>query len=187
MIIGDPSVFAIESGISQAYDRQSFLALGFFVIYVGGHCYGVREFDATMLACSFNEAKRRIANRGNHIASFAESDAEQIARAFRSAVYADEQEKSYFGIEMSDFRRHFDQEANSLLWAPDGDAAFDDGSYVLHFDLEKRVRLIAFKSIENYGYDPTTLSEAWMAADRFYDILMHWIDSFETEWKRFKK
>jgi hypothetical protein len=32
-----------------------------------------------------------------------------------------------------------------ILWAPDGDAAFDDGSYILQFDVDERVRLIAFK------------------------------------------
>ena len=35
MIVGDPSIFAIESGITKAYERPSFLALGFFVLHVG--------------------------------------------------------------------------------------------------------------------------------------------------------
>ena len=33
----------------------------------------------------------------------------------------------------------------ALVSAPDGDEAFDDGSYVLQFDVGDRVRLIAFK------------------------------------------
>ena len=52
MIIGDPKVFAIESCISIAYEELGARALGFFVIHIGGRCYGVREPDATWLACT---------------------------------------------------------------------------------------------------------------------------------------
>ncbi len=183
MIIGDPHIFAVESIITQVYKRLSFLALGFFVIHVNGVCYGVREHDATMLACSFAEVKRRIICRGRHIADFAELNAGEIAGAFRSAVYAAAQEESYFGSTLSEFRRHFDRDANALLWAPDGDAAFDDGSYVLQFDVGDRVRLIAFKSDQD-SYDPATLSEVWMPLERFYLFLQQWHDSFEAERRR---
>src|SRR5580700_10908121 len=84
VIIGDPSVFAIESGITQAYDRLSQRALGFFVIPVGGRRFGVYKPDATMLGCSFDTVQRRIAERGTHTASFAnETDGGRIADAFR--------------------------------------------------------------------------------------------------------
>jgi len=183
MIIGDPQFFAIESKITQVYERLSYKALGYFVIHINGHCYGVRKDDATMLACSFDEVKRRVANRGRHTADFAELDAGKIADAFRSAVYADEQEESYFGIELSKFRRHFDRNDNDLLWAPDGDAAFDDGSYVMQFDVWNRVRLIAFRSDQGHSHDPSTLSEVWMPIEEFYRVLQQWLDLFETEWK----
>lgn len=183
MIIGNSFVFAIESEITQAYERLSYRALGFFVIHINGHSYGVREPDATMLACSFDEVKRRIANRGKHTADFAELDPGQIADAFRNAMYADKQEESYFGTALSEFRRHFDQDANDLLWVPDGDAAFDDGSYILHFDVGNRVRLIAFKSGRGYRHDPATLSEIWMPIEDFYRILQQWLDLFDAEWE----
>lgn len=183
MIIGDSSLFAIESKISQSFRRISLRALGYFLIYVCGNCYGVREPEATMLACSFDEVKQRIANRGRHIASFVEFDARQIVDAFYSALYAEEQEESYFGIKLSKFRRYFDRNANDLLWAPDGDAAFDDGSYVMQFDLKDRVRLIAFK-INEEGCLPETLSEVWLSANEFYLTLQEWCDSFEAEWKK---
>src|SRR5260221_14792458 len=122
MIGGDPSIFAIESGITQAYDRLSFLALGFFVIHVGGRRYGVDEPDATMLGCSFDEVERRIARRGGHQAPFGEMNAGQIADAFRNAIYAEQQEDSYFGLPLSDFCEVI--HSKHLDWAPDGDAAF---------------------------------------------------------------
>ncbi len=39
--VGNPKRFAIESGITQAYARLCFRALGFFVVYLQGNIYGV--------------------------------------------------------------------------------------------------------------------------------------------------
>jgi hypothetical protein len=181
MIVGDPSVFAIESGITEAYERLSFRALGFFVIHVGGRRYGVYEPDATMLACAFGEAERRTADRGLHTAAFAgEQSADKIAYAFRNAIYADVQENAHFGIPLNDFCElvHSHHLAD---WTPHGDEAFDDGSYVLQFDVDDRVRLIAYKS-QGFSYDPVTLSDVWLEAETFYGVLSRWHDAFEAEW-----
>jgi hypothetical protein len=145
MIVGNSSVFAIESAITRAYERPSLLALGFFAIHVGGSAFGVCATDATMLACSFDEARRRIDRRGTHTASFStELDAGAIADAFRRGVYGGDQDESYFGIPRKEFSELF-YRSSHLMWAPDGDEAFDDGSYLLQFDVGDRVRLIAFK------------------------------------------
>jgi len=181
MIAGNPLVFAIESGITNAYERLSFRALGFFVIHVGGRRYGVCEPDATLLANSVDEVGRRLAGRGSHTAPFADHDAGAIAGAFRSAIYAEEQEESYFGLPLSDFEGVI--HSSRIMWAPDGDEAFDDSSYVLQFDVGDRVRLIAFRSCPNDLYDHTTLSDVWLAADGFYRILGQWHDAFESEWE----
>jgi hypothetical protein len=115
MTIGNPSVFAIESRITQAYDRLSQRALGFFVIHVGGRRFGVDEPDATMIGCSFDTVQRRVARRGTHTASFAtESDAGKIADAFRHAVYAEEQDEGYFGIPRAEFSKLFYRDSNDL-------------------------------------------------------------------------
>jgi hypothetical protein len=181
MIVGNPAVLAIESGITQAYERLSFRALGFFTIHVGGRRYGVCRPDATMLANSFDEVERRIAARGRHLATFAESDAGKIAYAFRNAVYADQQDESYWGIPLKDFCNII--YSGEITWAPDGDEAFDDGSYVLQFDVGDRVRVVAFKSSFGGLHDPATLSEAWLEADDFYGILQQWHAAFAAEWK----
>ena len=166
MIVGDRSIFAIESGITQAFRNPSLRALGFFVIHVGGRRYGVYSSDATMLANSFDEVEKRLADRGRHTAPFAtEADAGEIADAFRRAIYAEERKDTYFGIPLGEFCNRFSRESNDLVWAPDGDEAFDDGSYVLQFDVQDRVRLIAFKRGEQYLHDPATLSDVWLASD----------------------
>jgi len=41
MIVGIPSILAIESNITKAYDNISLLAIGCFVIHINGIRYGV--------------------------------------------------------------------------------------------------------------------------------------------------
>jgi Immunity protein 42 len=183
MIVGNPSVFAIESGITHAYERLSFRAIGYFIIWVCGRSYGVRSPDATMLACSFDEVGRRIANRGGHTARFAaDLDPGKIADAIRLALYADcRDDELLLGIPLPEFGKLICSQR--IQWAPDGDEAFDDRSYVLQFEVDDRVRLIAFTSSgESYLHDPTTLSDAWLPSDDFYCVLQQWHDAFEAEW-----
>jgi len=186
LIVGDPSHFAIESAITRAHNSPSLGGLGFFVIHVGGHRYGVSAPDATMLGCSFDEVRNRITEFGRHRAPFAtELDAGAIADAFRNAIYADEQEDTYFGVPRAEFVDLI--YSNHLMWAPDGDEAFDDSSYVLQFDVMDRVRLIAFTSGDTYRHDPVTLRDVWLASEDFYRILQQWYDAFQSEWKSMPK
>jgi hypothetical protein len=134
-----------------------------------------------MLANSFDEVQARIGFRSKHVAPFAtEPDAGAIADAFRNAIYADDQAEDYFGIPLAEFCNFFHQ-TSRVAWGP-GDEAFDDGSYVLQFDVDSRVRLIAFKSDEGYRHAPGTLSDVWLPADDFYNVLHEWHDGFEAEW-----
>lgn len=181
MIVGDPRVFAIESGIQEAYTRPGLCALGFFVIHVAGNRYGVREPDASLLANSIDEVQRRIAHRGTHTAPFArEPEPGKIADSFRDAVFANDPRAEYLGIPLDDFRDVV--YSNRIVWAPDGDECFDDGSYVLHLDIQDQVRLIAFKCSESHHHDPSTLRDVWMEAEIFYGVLQHWSRAFEREW-----
>src|SRR5688572_12212599 len=120
MLIGDPSRFAIESCISLAYEELGARALGFFVIHIGGRCYGVREPDATWMACSFDEVERRLTERGTHTAPFSgDRDAGKIADAFRDAIYApDQEDEQFFGIPQPEFSDCL--YSKQLNWAPDG-------------------------------------------------------------------
>jgi hypothetical protein len=134
-----------------------------------------------MLACSFDEIRRRIAMRGSHTTPFAsEPDGGKIADAFRNALYAEKQHESHFGIPLAEFAETI--HSKRIMWAPDGDEAFDDGSHVLQFDVGNRVRLIAFKSGPGYLHDPATLSDIWLPTDDFYDVLQNWHDAFLSEW-----
>ncbi|ASF48512.1 Imm42 family immunity protein [Methylovulum psychrotolerans] len=185
MIIGNKSTFAIESSITRAYGRLSFRALGYFVIHIGGTSYGINSPDATLLACSFDEIKNRFIDRGTHKASFAiEPSAKKIANAINMSIYSESQiDENFFGMSLSEF---YDiVTTNHIIWAPDGDEAFDDGSHVLHFDIENHVRLIGFKrgnsDIDDKEYH--SLIDLWLDADEFYSILIRWYDVFESEWE----
>ena len=103
MISGEIKTFAIESEIARAFIEPSLLALGYFVIHVKGEVLGVKQLDASLLACSLGEVESRIERRGRHVAPFAEMSAVDIAAAVRNALYADEQRANYFGMPCSDF------------------------------------------------------------------------------------
>src|SRR5215471_13633512 len=182
MTVGDTSVFAIESEITRAFERPSWRGLGFFVIHVAGQSYGIKSPGQSMLACSFDEVGSRINGRGTHQAPFAEAAAIDIANAYTSAVYLDNNgNETYFGMSETEFTKTL--YSNSLVWAPDGDEAFDDGSYVLQFDVGDRVRLIAFKCPDTL-VDPASVREVWISSDIFYNALRQWRDTFTAEWSR---
>jgi len=183
MVVGDCSIFAIESTIKQAFEERGLKALGSFVIHVGGKRYGVEKTDATLLACSYDEVAIRLGARGLHSAPFSnEPDGGKIGDAFREAVYGERQRGSYFGLPLADFRALFYKQSSGLLWTPDGDQAFDDGSYVLQFDIQDLVRLVAFRSKNGYRHDPESLSDVRLPASEYYEILQRWLDLFEKEW-----
>jgi hypothetical protein len=188
VIVGNPGVFAIESKIARAYERLSFRALGYFVIHLGGQVYGVQSPDATMLACSFDSVEKRIADRGRHTAPFAsESNAGRIADAIRSALYGDH-EASELLLDVPLAQLSELTYSNNIVWAPDGDEAFDDGSCVLQFDVNNDVRLVAFKSIgESIFHDPKSLIDVWLPAEDFYGLLGRWRDLFYAEWELMQK
>lgn len=185
MIVGASNTFAIESEIATAFEQPGFLALGQFLIHVSGEVYGVRQRDATMLACSVDAVADRIERQGTHVVPFSAMDAANIAAAVRSAIYSDEQQLSYFGIPLDEFVQLV--YATNVIWAPDGDEAFDDGSLVLHFDIADNVRLIAFRSDESNRPRLSSLREVWLSRADFYMTLSQWRQSFLEERARLLK
>jgi hypothetical protein len=185
MTVGDTSIFAIESETTRAFEKPSWRGLGFFVIHVAGQSYGIKSPGQSMLACSFDEVGARLSQRGTHVAPFAEGPAIDIANAHTRAIYLDNNEnETYFDMSEAQFSEIL--HANSLVWAPDGDEAFDDGSYVLQFDIDNRVRLVAFKRPDSL-VDPASVREVWLSSHTFYDILRRWREAFLTEWESLPK
>jgi hypothetical protein len=186
MIIGNPTRLAIESNITHAYARLSFRALGCFVIRVMSEPYGVNDPEATLLACSLDAVEKRINDRGSHTAFFStEPDGGKIADAFCDSVYSCEPIGVFDGITPDDIEAAFN--SSNIQWAPDGDEAFDDGSFVLQFDVEDRVRVIAFRRTAKGNHAPATLKDLWMTSEEFYAVLQQWRDAFLVEWASLPK
>ena len=183
MIKGNPEKFAIESIIDKVFPQRSLMALGSFVLHIAGKVYGVRSHNATMLACSFDGIKKRINQRGKHEAFFANKNAIKIVKQYVSTYYDDIKEIDAHQFTFNTERFQSTLESGELVLAPDGDAAFDDGSHVLHFDIGEHVRIIAFKNKGDEGARLQSISEVTLDAASFYATLENWAQSFSTEWR----
>jgi hypothetical protein len=181
VIVGDRNSFAIESSITKAYPSLGQRALGYFVVHIRGKIYGVQEPDATMLGCSFGEVCDRVERRGAHRVSYLpDVSAPLIVEAYLDAFYRDTARSDYFGRSWETF---FDDHCGSKAsWAPDGDEAFDDGSYILQFDVGEKVRLIAFRQMDCPVDTANSVEETWLESDIFYGVLAEWRDRFAAEW-----
>jgi hypothetical protein len=186
IVIGDPRSFAVEFAIREAYQRLSLRALGYFVIHIRGHVYGVKDADATMLANSLDEVEHRIKKRGSHTAAFEAGDAEEIASAYLVSEY----EEGVLGEKFLELSKEQFREATyaaDLVWVPDGDEAFDDGSHILQFDIGDQVRLVAFKRDYPNRGGVMELCEVWLSATGFYAILKDCRDQFLKLWQSMPK
>ncbi len=158
MIIGDPSRFAIESHLDQAYERREFRGLGRFLIHVGGRCYGVNEPKAIVLARPFSEIETRTEERGTHTAPFSEADLEATIASVR------ESERPWL----------FDMAF--------GISKFDR-SHVYQFDVTDKVWVVAFRYLDEvHEIDPDSVRDVWLDAAEYYQLLETWRDVFDTEW-----
>ncbi len=167
-----------------AFESTGQRALGYFVIHVGGKSYGVRSPTATLLACSFDEVERRIKRRGMHRLPFEASlSAAELADLVRAAIYEDSRQNDDFcGLTAKQISELLT--TNEIVWAPDGDAAFDDGGHVLQLDRGAVVRLIAFKNLAESRLFAESISETHIPSDDFYGVLESWAMAFATQWRQ---
>ncbi|WP_217576988.1 Imm42 family immunity protein [Mesorhizobium sp. GbtcB19] len=180
MIVGDPSSFAIESGITQAFANPGQFALGYFIIHIRAKMHGVKEPDASLLACSVDAVSDRLRRRGTHqAANLSAFDATEIAQAYLDAFYRETARADYFGLSHGEFSQALRR--NSIVWAPDGDEAFDDGSHVLQFDVGSGVRLIGLVDTGSESDLAASIVEERVDADVFYDTLSRWSSLFAAE------
>jgi hypothetical protein len=168
MIFGNTEIFAIDTEVCEEWHHSG---IGWFTLIIRGLRYGVLERDASALGCSFDAISDRLSMRGGHVFSFANLEAAQIADALRLAIYAPDGDARYdMPVPKEDFAAAVHE--SRIEWAPDGDEAFDDGSFVLQIDLGEMVRIIGFRSAtDDYLHDPATLREVTLEADTFYRIL----------------
>jgi len=134
----------------------------------------VRAPDASLLACSYDEVVNRRDRRGAHAVPIVSAvTAAAISQAYLNGTMAGRVGELETAIDLAATDQH-------VHWVPDGDAAFDDGSYVLQFDVVDQVRLIAFRNVD---YRATDVREAWLDGDAFYGLLASWVANFDRDWE----
>jgi hypothetical protein len=181
--IGDDT-FGIVYEYEQFFEQKSFLALARFGYCVKSEVFGCRT--TSMMGCTLDAVERAIARRGEHLASCsAWRSAFMIAAMYRNHVYGDETMQVE---DISDYAACLHEiHTNDVVLAPDGDEAFDCGSYVLIFDVDAAVRVIAFQT-EGSGsafFLPANLQEVWVPADHFYGVLDEWRIDLRRRWQGF--
>jgi hypothetical protein len=175
-VVGDTSEFAVEWGLSEAFAQPGQWAIGYFVIYIKGKCFGVKTADATLLGCSFDELGDRLKRRGAHVAAISAYESSELVRVVKSIIYLETHTSSrFFGLSVEDWMAVLYEKY--VLWAPDGDEAFDDGSHILHFDIDDHVRLIGFVNMETIEQTLQTIEDVTVEAQNFYSVLEQCIDS----------
>jgi hypothetical protein len=181
MLVGDEHVFAIDSHVEELLASRSLIGIGYFNILLAGTRFGVKDQTATALACSYDNIVNRIQMRDQHVTPFPEiQDPHLIAHIFRDVLYV----KGEDGTPISGHARKGVIDTiykNKLLFAPDGDEAFADGSYVIHFDVGAEVRLIGFFSGNDEYYEKGSLVDVRLSADEFYNVLESWRVCFARE------
>jgi hypothetical protein len=173
--------------MSSAYNSPSIYGIGYFVIHIKDNIYGIKSKGATALACSYDAVIDRIKKRGTHICPefITDLSALELSDLFEGVLYRDKKEYKMpdnIGVlhnELSDIVYQ-----NELLWVPDGDEAFDDGSRIIQFDIEQTVRLIGYKSLHKNKIDIKTLTDLTMDAEQYYTTLENWSNNFYNEWQK---
>jgi hypothetical protein len=175
--------FYLESFVDSYLPDIGQMAIGYFSISIDGRAYGVKRKDASLLACSYDAVVRRLKASDSHRLSFGDKHPAHF--------YVHELLRAHLGD--SSYQRCFTDEereefvaklfSHELWWAPDGDAAFDDGSYVIQMDYPNYVRVIGFKYLESQSETLASISELRMDSGEFYDVLEEWSGRFLEDWR----
>jgi hypothetical protein len=182
LLVGSRNSFAIESHVSQILTSPSQMGLGYFNVHIADCRYGVRGPDATLLACSFDAVNERLRSRGKHICP----RLDQVNGLKLSALYYDLVYRGRREIETPEDQVVLgvleSEEAAKIVWAPDGDEAFDDGSFILQYDSDAMVRLVAFRVTDGGEIDVECSRDIWIPGAVFYRILAEWSEQFSSNW-----
>ncbi|NIJ64636.1 hypothetical protein FHR20_001567 [Sphingomonas leidyi] len=161
------------------------MGIGYFLIHVGGKQYGVKKPRACVMGNSYNEIVSRISQEGEHRLSFSSKiDSKELSIYIANSIYNRGFEG---GVIPAQWSKEIDDSlyANALMWAPDGDSAFDDGSHIVQVDDEQRVRITAFVNAETQGEFENSISDVILGQETFYETLGAWAREFDGQWKVF--
>ncbi|MBB4100454.1 hypothetical protein GGR46_004026 [Sphingomonas kyeonggiensis] len=185
ILVGNPEMLAIESCVDEFVAQKSQMGIGYFLIHVGGRQYGVKKPRACVMGNSYNEIVSRISQDGKHILnSSSKIDSKELSIYILNSIYNRGFEG---GVIPSQWSKEIDDNlyANALIWAPDGDSAFDDGSHVVQVDDGQFARITAFINAETQDEFENSISDVILRRETFYETLGAWAREFDGQWKVF--
>jgi hypothetical protein len=123
----------------------------------------------------------RLAMCGSHTAPFSNHpDSISLADAYYNGFYNETEEgELLIGLDRDEFINILC--SKKIVWAPDGDGAFDDGSHILQFDFGTQVRLIGFRANDECEVERSSIAEIWVDAHEYYSVLSSWLGWFDRE------
>ena len=178
MIVGDRSRFAVEIELHPDSPKSISTGFGLYRFWIADQPYGRSAPDASCLAASCDALRERLGQRGHH-------DATGMPTGNPLGIL----ERAYWLIyRVTDVhiasRQASAQEvaqARRLMMAPDGDEAFDDGSFVVQWDDRGVVGLAAGLVGEGDGpmiVDP--VRSIRLGTVDFYDVVAGAVNFFDT-------
>lgn len=142
MIFGNKKSFAIEIKVNNLfYDK--YIGEGYFLVYINNKRYGLKKKYATMFLCISDELKYYYKNTVNQNLGLEKLSKEKISEAFYFQNFTENPVGDLYEGLLYKIK-------NLMEWKPE--AAFDDGSHLIHFDEENQTRIIGFKSCRKRNY-----------------------------------
>ena len=174
MFFGSKKTFGIDIEINNFFSDES-IGEGKFLIYICNNIYGLDKSYATTFLCILDELQKYSQNLINTTANLENFSAKEIAKCYYCQNYSD--------IDLSSYNQNLLAETKNLeIWSPE--SAFDDGSYLIQIDNNKKTRLIAFKScIQNGSCNilDNSVQQIFLERKEFENLLFKvysWIKGF---------
>lgn len=136
MLFGSKDSFAIEIEINNFFHNKH-VGEGKFIVYLKNEIYGVNKEFATTFLCIKDELYNFYKNFINSDIELCSYSSIEIAKSYYLQNYSDI-DISYLNSDLLKRTKHL------ISWSPE--SAFDDGSFVMHFNNNEKTRIIGFKS-----------------------------------------
>ena len=164
MVLGNTNRFAIEVNVNNLF-HDEYIGEGNFIVHINNFSYGLREEYATVYLCIIDILK-------NFHLEFKNTDL-GLEKFSKNEIAMYHYMQKYGEVDSTEYDKFLLQKTQHLTeWLPE--SAFDDGSHVLHFDVDEKVRLIGYKSCsidEHFCVEESSVNEIFIPRIEFAEIL----------------
>lgn len=145
MLIGGKDKFAIETECNNFY-YDEWIGEGYFIVYIDGCPYGIRDTYATLLYCIYYDMEELQNKEFLNLDTLADYSDASIAEVFYDMHCREKHRK-----DIKDYEKLEHLIRNQRIDWPNPECAFDDGSFVLQLREHDYVRLIGFQTDGHYN------------------------------------